>query len=158
MIDDMALARALHVLAVVHWIGGLAFVTLIVLPLVGSRADAGEGLALFDAVERRFAAQVRVSIPLAGAAGLWMTYRMDLWDRFADPRYWWMSAMLGLWLVFALMVFVAEPLLHESFARQAQRDPASALRRITRLHAFLLALAALTVLGAVAGAHGFEFF
>jgi uncharacterized membrane protein len=158
MIDDIALARALHVLAVVHWIGGLAFVTLIVLPLAGSRADAAEGLGLFEAVERRFAAQVRVSIPLAGAAGLWMTYRMDLWERFADPHYWWMSAMLGLWLVFALMVFVAEPLLHQSFARQARRDPASALRRITRLHAFLLALAALTVLGAVAGAHGFEFF
>jgi uncharacterized membrane protein len=158
MIDDIALARALHVLAVVHWIGGLAFVTLIVLPLAGARADAGEGLALFDVVERRFAAQVRVSIALAGAAGLWMTYRMDLWERFADPHYWWMSAMLGLWLVFALMVFVAEPLLHQSFARQARRDPASALRRITRLHAFLLALAALTVLGAVAGAHGFEFF
>jgi len=158
MVDDIALARAVHVLAVVHWIGGLAFVTLIVLPLAGSRPTAEEGLALFDAVERRFAAQVRVSIPLAGAAGLWMTYRMDLWERFADPRFWWMSAMLGLWLVFALMVFVAEPLLHQSFARQARRDPASALRRITRLHAFLLALAALTVLGAVAGAHGFEFF
>ncbi|MGA2794766.1 MAG: hypothetical protein ABSE69_14800, partial [Roseiarcus sp.] len=90
MIDDIALARALHVLAVVHWIGGLAFVTLIVLPLAGSRADAAEGLGLFEAVERRFAAQVRVSIPLAGAAGLWMTYRMDLWERFADPRFWWM--------------------------------------------------------------------
>jgi len=158
MIDDIALARALHVLAVVHWIGGVAFVTLIVLPLAGLRPTAEEGLALFDSVERRFAAQVRVSIPLAGATGLWMTYRMDLWERFADPRFWWMSAMLGLWLVFALMVFVAEPLLHERFARQARRDPASALRRMTRLHAILLAFAALTVLGAVAGAQGFNFF
>jgi uncharacterized membrane protein len=158
MMDDIAIARAVHVLAVVHWIGGLAFVTLVVLPLAGSRPNAMEALALFDAVERRFAAQVRVSIPLAGATGLWMTYRMDLWERFADPRFWWMSAMLGLWLVFMLMVFVAEPLLHERFAQQALRDPASALRRMTLLHAFLLALAALTVLGAVAGAHGFDFF
>lgn len=156
--DDIALARALHVLAVVHWIGGVAFVTLIVLPLAGLRPTAEEGLALFDAVERRFAAQVRVSIPLAGATGLWMTYRMDLWERFADPRFWWMSAMLGLWLVFALMVFVLEPLAHERFARQARHHPASALRRMARLHAVLLALATLTVLGAVAGARGFNFF
>lgn len=157
MADDVALALSLHVLAVVHWIGGLAFVTLIVLPLARLRSTGEEGLALFDSVERRFAAQVRFSIPLAGATGLWMTYRMDLWARFADPHFWWMSAMLGLWLVFMLMVFVAEPLLHARVEQQARRDPASTLRRITRLHAFLLAVAALTVLGAVAGAHGFDF-
>ena len=158
MIDDVALARALHVLAVVHWIGGVGFVTLVVLPLARRRPSAAEGLALFEGVERRFAAQVRVSIPLAGATGLWMTYRMDLWQRFADPRDWWMSAMAGLWLVFMLMVFVAEPLAHARSARRARDDPASALRRMTLVHAVLLALAALTVLGAVAGAQGFVFF
>jgi hypothetical protein len=66
--------------------------------------------------------------------------------------------MLGLWLVFVLMVFVLEPLLHERFEQQARLDPASTLRRITRLHVFLLTLAALTVLGAVAGGRGFDFF
>jgi uncharacterized membrane protein len=30
MIDDLELARAIHVLALVHWIGGLAVVTTIV--------------------------------------------------------------------------------------------------------------------------------
>lgn len=154
MIDDIILARALHVLALVHWIGGVAFVTLVVLPLARSRS-ATDAMSLFDSVERRFAAQVRVSISLAGAAGLWMTYRMDLWERFADPRYWWMSAMLGLWLVFMLMVFVLEPLLHARFEQLARRDPASTLRRMARLHLVLLTFAALTLLGAVAGAHGF---
>jgi len=32
MINDFAVARALHVLALVHWIGGVAMVTTIVLP------------------------------------------------------------------------------------------------------------------------------
>ena len=155
--DDVTIALALHVLAVVHWIGGLAFVTLIVLPLARIRSTAGEGLAFFQAVEQRFAAQVRFSIPVAGATGLWMTYRMDLWGRFSDPQFWWMSAMLGLWLVFVLMVFVLEPLLHSRFEQQARREPASTLRSISALHAFLLTLATLTVLGAVAGAHGFDF-
>jgi uncharacterized membrane protein len=158
MVDDVAVALALHVLAVIHWIGGLAFVTLIVLPLARLRSTGKEGVALFDSVERRFAAQVRFSIPVAGATGLWTTYRMDLWGRFADPHFWWMSAMLGLWLVFVLMVFVLEPLLHERFEQQARLDPASTLRRITRLHVFLLTLAALTVLGAVAGGRGFDVF
>jgi len=158
MVDDVAVALALHVLAVIHWIGGLAFVTLIVLPLARLRSTGDEDLALFNSVERRFAVQVRFSIPVAGATGLWMTYRMDLLGRFADPHFWWMSAMLGLWLVFVLIVFVLEPLLHEKFQRHAQLDPTSTLRRVTRLHAVLLTLAALTVLGAVAGAHGFGFY
>jgi hypothetical protein len=56
------------------------------------------------------------------------------------------------------MVFVMEPLVRQRLEQQARLDPTSTLRRITRLHAFLLTLAALTVLGAVAGAHGFDFF
>lgn len=156
--DDITLARALHVLAVIHWIGGLAFVTLIVLPLAGARSTASEGLELFATIEQSFAAQVRISIPLVGATGLWMTYRLDIWDRFLDPAYWWMTAMLGLWLFFMLMIFVLEPLLHDRFETNARRDPASALRRIGRLHILLLLLAAITVFGAVAGAHGFVLF
>ncbi len=151
--DDLAVARALHVIAVVHWIGGVAFVSLVVLPLAVSRGGA-EGIALFGAVEKRFAAQARWSILLAGLSGLWMTYRMGLWSRFSDLHYWWMFAMVGLWLAFATMVFVLEPLLRPKFERQAAQSPDAALRRVSRVHIVLLVLAALTVLGAVMGAQG----
>jgi hypothetical protein len=57
-----------------------------------------------------------------------------------------------------LMVFVIEPLLHDRFEREARRDPLSTLRRVAVLHAALLTLAAITVLGAVAGAQGFSLF
>ena len=82
MIDDLALARALHVLFVTHWIGGVAFITLVALPLALASGDGARGWALFAAIERRFAAQVRVSIPLVGATGLRMTWQLDLWSRF----------------------------------------------------------------------------
>ena len=157
LIDDLILARALHVLALVHWIGGVGFVTLVVLPYAISRSSAAEGLAFFDAVERRFASQVRLSIPIAGAAGLWLTYRMDLWERFRDVHFWWMGAMLGLWLVFTTLVFVVEPLLNDRFEKMAARDPSTALDRLSRVHGVLLTVAALTILGAVAGAHGLLF-
>jgi uncharacterized membrane protein len=62
----------LHVVFVTHWIGGVAFVTLVALPLARSHGDVGKGWALFEAIETRFASQVRVSIPLAGVTGLWM--------------------------------------------------------------------------------------
>lgn len=156
--DDIVVARALHVLAVIHWIGGLAFVTLVVLPFARSHQMSKDALMLFEGIERHFSAQVRLSVPLAGATGLWMTYRMELWDRFADPNFWWMSAMVGLWLIFMLMLFVIEPFLHRKFAKSARQDPTSAFRRVSRLHEFLLLLATVTAFGAVAGSHGFSFF
>jgi uncharacterized membrane protein len=156
--DDVTLARVLHIVGVVHWIGGLAFVTLVVLPLARSRATGDEGLTLFEAVERRFAAQVRVSVPLVGATGLWMTYYMNLWDRFADPSFWWMSAMLGLWLVFMLLLFVVEPLVHRFRDRGKPVDARQTVGRLLAAHRVLLTLSIATLLGAAAGAHGLALF
>ncbi len=154
VIDDIELARALHVLFVAHWIGGVAFVTLVALPLARSNGEAGAGWALFEAIENRFAAQVRWSIPLAGLTGLWMTLRLELWGLFPNPSFWWLDAMVFLWTLFMLLVFVIEPFAHGRLSSLAARDPAAALRRVFRAHIVLLAAAAVTILGAVAGAHG----
>ena len=154
MIDDVEVARALHVLSVVHWIGGVAMVTLVALPLARASATPRQGWALFESIENRFAAQVRWSIPLAGATGLWMTWRQDLWPRFADPDFWWMDAMALVWAVFMVVVFVVEPLAHRILEVQAARDPAGVLRRLFRVHLALLTAAAVTILGAVAGSRG----
>jgi hypothetical protein len=153
--DALALARALHVVAVVHWIGGVAMVTTVILPAVAARAAPAERLALFEAVEGRFAAQARVSVTLAGLSGFWMTWALDLWDRYADPAFWWMHAMTALWAVFTVILFVAEPLfLHDWFRRRATADPEGTFRIVLRGHRVLLALAALTIGGAVYGVHG----
>ena len=151
--DDVTLARALHVIAIVHWIGGVSFVTLVILPL--ARAAGSEGVALFERIEHRFATQVRLSIPLAGLTGFWMTWRLDLWDRFADPAFWWMTAMVALWVLFMTVVFMVEPLLGHRIVRAAGRAPEAVLSRALRLHLVLLLVSALTVLGATAGAHGY---
>ena len=83
MFDDFVLARVIHVLALVHWIGGLSAVTTIVLPRARALADpTNVFLVAFDAFERRFAQQVRVSIFLVGLSGLYMIMKLDAWDRF----------------------------------------------------------------------------
>ena len=154
MIDDVELARGLHVLFVAHWIGGVAFVTLVALPLARAAPDARKGYALFESIERRFSAQVRWTIPLAGAAGLWMTWRLGLWPMFADPSFWWMGAMALVWALFMVAVFVVEPLGRRRLEAQAARDPQGLLRRLHRVHLVLLAAAAVTIVGAVAGSWG----
>ena len=86
--DDVAIARAIHVLAVVWWIGGVAIVTTVILP--GARR-LGRGVAEFEQAERRFALQARVATVLAGISGFYMVVRFDLWGRFMLVEYWWMT-------------------------------------------------------------------
>ena len=107
--DDFTLARVIHVVAVLFWIGGVAFVTLVLMPAVRAGNPPAERLAAFHRIEGRFAPQARLWVLLAGASGFWMTWRADLWERFADPRLWWMQAMVAIWLVFVAMLFVIEP-------------------------------------------------
>ena len=151
--DDMTLARILHVIAIVGWIGGVWFVTFVVMPAL-SRSEAPETrLAAFHRIESGFAPQARIWVLLAGASGFWMTHRADLWSRFADLHFWWMHAMLALWTVFALMLFVIEPLfLHKRMAES--QTPRADFLRMVAMHRALSVIAVVTVFGAMGGAHG----
>lgn len=156
MIDPAIIARALHVLGVVLWIGGVAFVTTVLLPSVRRVKNPDERVQFFEAIEGRFAWQARATTLLVGLTGFYLVERWDLWSRFADHRYWWMHAMVCLWVIFTLMLFVAEPLfLHRWFRAKAAKAPAQTFVRIERLHWLLLTISLITVLGAVAGSHGF---
>lgn len=157
--DETAIARALHVLAVILWIGGVAFVTTVLLPSIRRLREPEERLAFFDAIERRFAWQARMTTLLAGLTGLDMLIRLDLWDRFLSLSYWWMDAMVLVWLLFTLMLFVAEPLfLHAWLIARAEAEPEATFSMVERLHWLLLALSLITVIGAVAGSHGLLLF
>ncbi|MGI9245405.1 MAG: hypothetical protein ACR2I8_01670 [Steroidobacteraceae bacterium] len=155
MIDPAIAARALHVLGVVLWIGGVAFVTTVLLPSVRRQRRAEERLELFEAIEGRFAWQARATTLLVGASGFFLVEHWDLWPRFAHASWWWMHAMVAVWALFTLMLFVLEPLfLHRWFRARAALAPEQTYRRIERMHWLLLTVSLVTVLGAVAGSHG----
>jgi uncharacterized membrane protein len=157
-LDDLVIARAVHVLAIVHWIGGVTLVTAVILPAVARLSEPSRRVALFEEIEGRFARQAKISVTLAGVSGFYMTYRLDAWDRFADPQFWWMHAMVLIWTLFTVVLFVAEPLfLHARLRRRAERDAAGALAAVQRGHWILLAASLATVAGAVLGAHGATF-
>ena len=157
--DEVTVARALHVFGVVLWIGGVGFVTTVLLPAVRRLGTPEERLALFDAVERRFAWQARITTFLTGLTGIDLLIRLNLWERFGSIRYWWMDAMVFVWLLFTLMLFVAEPLfLHRWLMIRAKAKPESTFRLVERLHWFLLTLSLVTIPGAVAGSHGLLLF
>jgi uncharacterized membrane protein len=156
--DDIILARAVHVLAVVIWLGGVAMATTVVLPAV-RRGDLGEDrLQAFQAIEHRFVWQAKTAAIVVGLTGLYMTWRLDLWGRFQVVAFWWMHAMVCVWLLFAFVLFVAEPfILHRHFRRWATEQPSIAFAWLHRVHWLLLALSLVTILGAVAGSQGWSF-
>jgi uncharacterized membrane protein len=157
--NDVIFARALHVLAVVIWIGGVAMATTVVLPAV-RRGDLGKDrLRAFQAIEHRFVWQARTAVIVVGLTGFYMIWRLDLWNRFQWIAFWWMHAMVCVWLLFAFVLFVAEPfILHRRFHRKATEQPDIAFAWLHRAHWVLLALSLITILAAVAGSQGWSFF
>ncbi len=130
-------------------------VTLVLLPVLSRLEQPGDRLRLFETIEGRFARQARISTVIAGASGFYMTQRLAAWDRFADPTFWWMHAMVLIWVLFTVVLFVAEPLfLHRWFRQHARRDPDGTLSLLQRLHVVLLSASLITVGAAVLGAHG----
>jgi uncharacterized membrane protein len=151
-LEDLAFARAIHVLAVVVWIGGVAMVTTVLLPAIRSLPLSENPVAFFERVERRFAFQARILTLLAGLSGFYMLYRMDAWSRYLSATNWWLHAMTLVWLIFTIILFVLEPLvLYDKLAKRAEKDPRGTLVLIQRAHWGLLALSIIALAGAVAG-------
>ncbi len=154
-IQDFVVARVVHVLGVVLWIGGVAFVTLVLLPAAAQHRSPAQGIEAFEQFEHRFSLHARLWTLLTGLSGFYITWRLDLWSRFAEGRFWWMHAMVALWLVFSAVLFILEPLfLHRWFSARARRNPAGTLRLVSRIHWVLLTASLITLAGAVAGSHG----
>lgn len=155
--NDIVIARALHLLGVVVWIGGVAMVTTVALPAI-RRGDLGaDRLKAFQVIEHRFVWQARTWVIVVGLTGFYMAARLDLWERFRWVQFWWMHTMVGVWLLFTLALFVIEPVILRRYFRQwARAAPDVTFAWLHRAHAVLLALSVVTILGAVAGSHGWN--
>jgi uncharacterized membrane protein len=133
-------------------------VTSVVLPAVRRQALGETSTQAFRAIERRFVWQARAALIVVGITGFYMVGRLQLWDRFRSAEFWWMHAMVCLWLLFAAILFIIEPLIsHRALAAQLGGEPAKRLAWLQRGHWVLLSLSLITVAGAVAGSQGWSF-
>jgi len=150
------LARILHVIAVVLWIGGVAFVTTVLIPSLKETTDSTNKLELFEQLEGRFAFQAKFTVLIAGFSGFYMLEAMQAWERYWHLQFWWLHLMTLVWLLYALVLFVLEPLfLHRRFRQLATKNSDKAFVLLHRMHVILLTLSLLAIFGAVAGVHGF---
>lgn len=157
--ESYVLARVLHVLAVVLWIGGVAMVTTVIIPAVKRMSSKDDQIKTFEKIEGRFAIQAKITTLITGITGFYMVYVLDAWDRYFEIKFWWLHAMTLVWVLFTLVLYVLEPLvLHKLFKEYAEKNPTKTFSIMHKVHWVLLLLSLITTAGVVAGSHGWFFF
>ncbi len=157
--DYFTIARIVHILAIVLWIGGVAMVTTVLIPAVKKMKSPKDRIETFEMIESKFALQAKITTVLTAISGFYMLYYLDAWDKFLYFQFWWLHAMIIVWLIFTIVLFVLEPLvLHKLFKKNAIKNPESTFKYLHRAHWILLILSLITIIGAVAGSHGMFFF
>lgn len=152
-------ARVLHIIGVVLWIGGVAFVTTVLIPALRRMPDQDKRYDLFETLEGRFSFQAKITTVITGLSGLYMLYYLDVWSRYVSLSFWWVHLMTLIWLIFTVVLFILEPLfLHKWFHDHADKNSERTFRVLHTMHKVLLTLSLISVLGAVAGVRGFQYF
>ena len=153
--EYFTLARVIHVIAVILWIGGVSMVTTVLIPAIKKMKSKEERIATFEMIEGKFAIQAKITTLLTGLSGFYMLYALEGWNRYLDYKFWWIHAMTLVWILFTLILYVLEPLvLHKLFKKYATENPEKTFGIMHRLHWVLLIISLITTAGAVAGSHG----
>lgn len=153
---DLTIARAIHILSIVIWMGGVAFVTMVLIPALRNPSLKTEQLSIFNVIENRFASIARIVVILAGLSGFYMVYQMNAWGRFLEAQYFWMHAMVLIWLMFVVALFVIEPFFIKNHGRMVKDGHnIENLNKTQLVHIALLVLSLMTIFISVLGAHGF---
>lgn len=147
----MSLARAVHVLGVIWWVGGVAMVTASILPALKNAGLADdERLRIFRTIRGRFVWQARAAVLLVGVSGAYLLAYLGGFTRLRmGLAGWWIDLMVLTWAVFALILFVLEPL-----GLMRRTGIARKPRAFFLMHVFLLTLALVTAGSGVIWAHG----
>jgi uncharacterized membrane protein len=157
--ESFTLARIIHVIAVILWIGGVGMVTTVIIPAIKRLKSKEDQIKTFEEIEGRFAFQAKITTLITGITGFYMLYLLDGWDRYFDLKYWWLHAMTLVWFLFTMVLYVLEPLvLHRIFIKYAEKNPAKTFTIMHRVHWILLLLSLITTAGVVAGSHGWFVF
>jgi uncharacterized membrane protein len=140
-----SIMHIIHVLSVILWIGGLAFVTIIIFPVIFKTPEALQKVILFQSIERRFARLARIYNLVVGITGFTMLLLMG-WQNalFTKPGIP-LTFMVLVWVFWAVMLFGLEPLvikkmLDNMMKKGEKMDIDGIFRKMNKLHWVLLVL------------------
>ena len=145
---------AIHVLGVVVWIGGVAFVTIIVFPMLLRMEGSLEKMLLFQGIEHRFAKIAKVSVAVVGITGAWMLQITGEWRTLFSAGGIGPTLMLIVWTFYLLVLLFEARLFKVLFRGEAQQDTSRVFFRLSVFHWVVLGLSLLAIGVGVWAGHG----
>ncbi|MDH4231530.1 MAG: hypothetical protein OEW04_05815 [Nitrospirota bacterium] len=153
----LPLLIAVHVLAIVIWIGGVAFVTMIVFPMIMRMEGSLEKVIFFQGMEHRFAKIAKIAVIIAGLTGGWLLHITGEWKILFTARGIGPTFMLVVWTVYVLVLLLEAKLFRLIFSGESQQDTGKVFFRLSAFHWVVLFLSLLAVGIGVWAGHGGSF-
>ncbi|MCG6551565.1 MAG: hypothetical protein L7F77_04505 [Candidatus Magnetominusculus sp. LBB02] len=141
----IAALTAVHVVAVVVWIGGVVFVTTVVFPMIMRMEDSMEKVIFFQGTERRFAKIAKICVVIAGITGALLLQLEHRWSSLFSLDGIGPTLMLLLWTMFVFMLLFEAEVFNFLFSGSAQHDTKKIFRKLTVAH-WVIMLVSLTVI------------
>lgn len=144
---DYVIALTIHIISIVIWIGGVAFVTLVTFPMILRMDKSLEMVMVFQGVEHRFGKIAKVMVILAGLSGLYL-----LTIKGFSAGVW---IMIVLWIVYASLLFGLEKLIFKKLFSKpgAQADMKTVFNMLQIFHWVVLGLSLFAIAAGVYAAH-----
>lgn len=150
----ISILTAVHVLGVVVWIGGVAFVTMIVFPMITRMENSLEKVIFFQGMEHRFAKIAKISVAVVGLTGGWLLYLTGEWRILFSMVGMGPTLMILVWTFYVLVLLFEGKLFKMIFGSRAQQDTDKVFSLLSRFHWVVLGLSLLAIGIGVWAGHG----
>lgn len=147
---------SIHVIAIILWIGGVAFVTINIFPILMRMEDSLEKVRYFQAVENRFARQARLYALIAGITGAIILFLENGWSGLLSRRGMGILVMILAWLVYVL-ILTFEKSIFKMLFKEPTQDVTKIFFKLNIFHWFILTVSFLAVFLGVFLGHGGSF-
>ncbi len=148
----------IHLLAVIIWIGGLAFVTIIIFPVIFKTPDPLQKVLTFQRIEHRFAKIARYFVVLVGLSGFGMLFITGWYLALFTIPGLPLTFMTLVWVFWMIMLFGVEPLIIKKMLERMAKEGNemtidSVFKRVNRMHWVLLFVSLLASTAGAVTAH-----
>jgi len=110
----LTLLLIIHVIGVIIWIGGVAFVTMVIFPMMYRTEGSLEKALLFQGVEHRFSAIVRWLIAIVGGTGFYLLSAKYGFSILSTQRGIGIVIMLSAWTFYTAVIFLEKKIFGSS--------------------------------------------
>jgi len=144
---EYIIALTIHILSIVIWIGGVAFVTLVTFPMILRMDKSLEMVMMFQGTEHRFGKIAKVMVILAGLSGLYLIY-----EKGTSFGVW---LMIVIWSFYAALLFGLEKMIFKKLFGQPSNDmdTKKVFNILQTFHWVVLGLSILAIIAGVYAGH-----